>query len=75
MTKLHTSNGKVKLYIGLALYKHSDKAAGWKNGELEKQLKDIEERNTVSGGVFFSAKYFLKNENREKEIVKGFYEK
>jgi len=68
-------NGKVKLYIGLALYKHSDKAAGWKNGELEKQLKDIEERNTVSGGVFFSAKYFLKNENREKEIVKGFYEK
>ena len=66
-------NGKVKLYIGLALYKHSDGDKNWKKGELEKQIKDIENRKTVSGGVFFRAKYFLKNKKNEQETVKGFY--
>lgn len=65
--------GKVKLYIGLALYKHSDGDKNWKKGELEKQLEDIEARTTVSGGVFFSARYFLKNKKSEQETIKGFY--
>ncbi|MBO4556076.1 MAG: family 10 glycosylhydrolase, partial [Elusimicrobiales bacterium] len=68
-------NGKVKLYIGLALYKHSGKTKGWPDGELEKQIKDIENRTNVQGGVFFSAKYFLENKNREIEISQNFYKK
>lgn len=66
-------NEKTKLYIGLALYKHGDKAKGWPSDEIEKQLKDIEGRENVHGAVFFSAKYLLKNKNREIEIVKDFY--
>ena len=65
--------GKVKLYIGLALYKHSDGDKNWKKGELEKQLEDIEARTTVSGGVFFSARYFLRNKKSEQETIKGLY--
>ena len=72
---LNYGNGKTKLYIGLALYKHGDKAKGWPSDEIEKQIRDIEKRKNVHGGVFFSAKYFLKNENREIDIVKDFYKK
>lgn len=70
---LKQGQGKTKLYIGLALYKHSAKSAGWKAGELEKQLRDIEGRANVHGGVFFSAKFFLKNENNEIDIARNFY--
>lgn len=65
--------GKVKLYIGIGLFKHSENKSGWVDGELEKQLKDIEKRDTVAGGVFFSAKNILTNLRREQEIIRRFY--
>jgi len=66
-------NGKVKLYIGLGLYKYSAGNNPWKEEDFEKQLRAIEERPGISGGVFFSAKYIRDNEKNEREIIRNFY--
>ena len=58
-------NPNVKLYIGLAAYKHGTE---WKDiNELDKQIQALEKYPNVSGAVYFSA---IRIKNNQKNIQK-----
>jgi hypothetical protein len=61
-----------QLYIGQAIYRHSD--AGWKNAnELPRQIQMLRETPNVHGSVYFSSKTFNVNPFGWNDSLKNNY--
>lgn len=61
-----------QLYIGQAIYRHSD--AGWKNAnELPRQIRMLRETPNVHGSVYFSSKTFNVNPFGWNDSLKSNY--
>ena len=65
-------NPNVKLYIGIAAYKHGTE---WKDlTELDKQLAALKQYPNVSGAVFFSAIRIKNNQNNIQKTLRKYYQ-
>lgn len=64
-------NPNVKLYIGIAAYKHGTE---WKDvNELDKQLQALKKYPNVSGAVFFSAIRIKNNQKNIQKTLRKYY--